>query len=231
MIRVIIFGDSMDLNFSETLRKNIRSNLAEFDVEKADSNGLRRAAVACILLEAGLGPNIEGMEENSNWSLECALLLTRRIEGLRNHGGQWAFPGGKLDGAEEPLEAAIREAREEVGVELSASHLIGALDDFVTRSGFIMSPFVFWADKSLQPVPAPSEVASIHRIPLTEFCRDDAPRLSRVSTSVNPVLRMPVGSDSIAAPTAAIIYQLKEVCLFGRPTRVAHFEQPEFAWR
>ena len=87
----------MDLNFSETLRKNITSNLAEFDVEKANSNGLRRAAVACILLEAGLGPNIEGMEENSNWSLECALLLTRRIEGLRNHGGQWAFPGGKLD--------------------------------------------------------------------------------------------------------------------------------------
>ena len=75
--------------------------------------------MACILLEAGLGPNIEGMEENSNWSLECALLLTRRIEGLRNHGGQWAFPGGKLDGTEEPLEAAIREAREEVGVELS----------------------------------------------------------------------------------------------------------------
>ena len=171
------------------------------------------------------------MEENSNWSLECALLLTRRIEGLRNHGGQWAFPGGKLDGMEEPLEAAIREAREEVGVELSESHLVGALDDFVARSGFIMSRCVFWADKSLQPVPAPSEVASIHRIPLTEFCRDDAPRLSRVSTSVNPVLRMPVGSDSIAAPTAAIIYQLKEVCLFGRSTRVAHFEQPEFAWR
>ena len=118
-----------------------------------------------------------------------------------------------------------------VVVELSDSHLVGALDDFVTRSGFIMSPFVFWADKRLQPVPAPSEVASIHRIPLSEFCRDDAPRLSRVSTSVNPVLRMPVGSDSIAAPTAAIIYQLKEVCLFGRPTRVAHFEQPEFAWR
>ena len=92
MIRVIIFGDSMDLNFSETLRKNIKSNLAEFDVETANSSGLRSAAVACILLEAGLGPNIEGMEENSNWSLECALLLTRRIEGLRNHGGQWAFP-------------------------------------------------------------------------------------------------------------------------------------------
>ena len=231
MIRSIVFSDSMDLNFSETLRKNITSNLVKFDVQKANSTGLRKAAVACILVEAGLGPNIEGMFENENWSLDCALLLTRRIEGLRNHGGQWAFPGGKLDRPEQPLEAAIREAREEVGIELSESHLLGALDDFVTRSGFVMSPFVFWADKSLKPVPESSEVASVHRIPLSEFCRDDAPRLSRVSTSVNPVLRMPVGSDSIAAPTAAIIYQLKEVCLFGRATRVAHFEQPEFAWR
>jgi hypothetical protein len=55
--------------------------------------------------------------------------------------------------------------------------------------------------------------------------------LSETSTSDAPILRMPVGDDHIAAPTAAILYQFREVCLFGRHTRVAHFEQPEFAWR
>ena len=55
--------------------------------------------------------------------------------------------------------------------------------------------------------------------------------LESASSSEHPVLRMPVGDDHIAAPTAALIYQFREVCLLGRETRVAHYEQPEFAWR
>ena len=46
-----------------------------------------------------------------------------------------------------------------------------------------------------------------------------------------PILRMPVGDNWIAAPTAAILYQFREVCILGRDTRVAHFDQPAFAWR
>jgi len=78
---------------------------------------------------------------------------------------------------------------------------------------------------------SPAEVASAHHIPVSEFLRKDAPWLDDVPTSRHPMLRMPVGDDYIAAPTAALIYQFREVCLLGRHTRVAHYEQPAFAWR
>jgi len=90
---------------------------------------------------------------------------------------------------------------------------------------------VVWGGPHLETWPNPQEVASVHRIPLEEFLREDAPRLDPVAEGEHPILRMPVGDDHIAAPTAAIIYQFREVCLLGRPTRVAHFEQPRFAWK
>ena len=74
-------------------------------------------------------------------------------------------------------------------------------------------------------------MASVHRIPLEELMRADAPLLERVHGSEHPVLRMPVGHGWIAAPTAALLYQFRELCLAGRPTRVAHFDQPAFAWK
>jgi hypothetical protein len=61
--------------------------------------------------------------------------------------------------------------------------------------------------------------------------REDAPLLNSIPESEHPVLRMPVGDSWIAAPTAAMLYQFREVCIAGRKTRVAHFEQPYFAWR
>jgi hypothetical protein len=94
-----------------------------------------------------------------------------------------------------------------------------------------MTPVVIWGGANLMTEANPDEVASIHRIPLTEFTRTDAPRLTQTATSDSPILRMPVGSDHIAAPTAAILYQFREVCLLNQHTRVAHFEQPQFAWR
>ncbi|MYF09708.1 MAG: CoA pyrophosphatase, partial [Gammaproteobacteria bacterium] len=150
---------------------------------------------------------------------------------LRNHPGQWAFPGGRLDAGEAPVQTALRELREEVDVHLDQGEVIGTLDDFVTRSGFVMSPVVVWGGPGLKTKHNPSEVASVHRIPLTEFMREDAPLLDQVASSEHPMLRMPVGDDWIAAPTAALIYQFREVCLLGRHTRVAHYEQPAFAWR
>jgi hypothetical protein len=79
--------------------------------------------------------------------------------------------------------------------------------------------------------PNADEVASIHRIPVREFMRSDAPWLDREVDGEEPVLRMPVGASWIAAPTAAVLYQFRELCIAGRPTRVAHFEQPLFARR
>ena len=75
----------------------------------------------------------------------------------------------------------------------------------------------------------PGEVASIHGIPVNEFMRADAPLLDAIGDSAHPALRMPVGQHWIAAPTAAVLYQFRELCIAGRPTRVAHFEQPLFA--
>ena len=174
---------------------------------------------------------LPGLPVHEAWSDAPALILTRRAATLRKHAGQWAFPGGRLDPGETVVETALREMHEEVNVEIGADQVLGRLDDFVTRSGFVMTPVVVWGGGGLETEPNPEEVASVHRIPISEFLREDAPMLSSLSGSEHPVLRMPVGSDYIAAPTAALIYQFREVCLLGRETRVAHYEQPTFAWR
>ncbi|MGB9498168.1 MAG: hypothetical protein ACKVE4_00120 [Dissulfuribacterales bacterium] len=75
-----------------------------------------------------------------------------------------------------------------------------------------------------------SEVESIHRISIEEFMRKDAPILHENAESKNSILLMPVGNSWIAAPTAAMIYQFREVAIIGKDTRVAHYEQPYFAW-
>ncbi len=120
---------------------------------------------------------------------------------------------------------------EEVGLQLDESAVLGRLDDFSTRSGFVMTPVVVWAGPARSIAANPDEVASIHRIPLSEFMRSDAPLLETVPDSPQPVLRMPVGDRWIAAPTGAILYQFREVCMAGRHIRVSHFEQPGFAWK
>lgn len=215
----------------DDLRVKIAQRLGQFPARRAESAGLRAAAVAVVVTDVGPGADVPGIHDQRSWSDQAALLLTRRSESLRNHPGQWAFPGGRLEAGETSVAAALREAREEVGIALAETDVLGCLDDFVTRSGFAMTPIVVWGGAGLVTRSDPAEVASVHRIPLSEFCRSDAPQLSYTDTSDHPVLRMPVGDDAIATPTAALIYQFREVCLMNQATRVAHFEQPEFAWR
>ena len=213
------------------LRDRIRGNLDKFDPVAANVDDAHHAAVAITVTDIGYGADLPGLPAYASWQSSAGLILTRRSAKLRNHPGQWAFPGGRLDSGETPTQTALREMHEEVYLDLDADRILGRLDDFVTRSGFVMTPIVVWAGPGAQATPNPDEVQSIHRIPLTEFLREDAPILDAVDSSEHPVLRMPVGEDYIAAPTAALIYQFREVCLLGRATRVAHFEQPEFAWR
>jgi mutator protein MutT len=165
------------------------------------------------------------------WSERAALILTRRAEQLRDHAGQWALPGGRIETGETPEQAALRELFEEVDLVLDAKAVLGRLDDYVTRSGFVITPIVVWAGAAREITPNPAEVQSIHRIPIDEFLRTDAPMLAASHDPARPVLRMPVGDTWIAAPTAAVLYQFRELCIEGRATRVAHFEQPEFAWK
>lgn len=215
--------------FDDRLREHVSRNLRSFDVQRAQPAAHRVAAVAVAIVEEGEGARLDGVPTPGAWSREAALILTRRAPGLRNHPAQWALPGGRVDAGESAEQAALRELAEEVDLRLDESAVLGTLDDFVTRSGFVITPVVVWAGAAETLTANADEVASIHRIPVREFMRADAPWLGREDDSEHPVLRMPVGTSWIAAPTAAVLYQFRELCIAGRPTRVAHFEQPLFA--
>lgn len=220
-----------ELLCNDELQRVLRTRLQGFDVLHHDVSDALHAAVALVVVEEGFGADLDGLPEHDAWQSRAALLLTRRAAAMRRHAGQWALPGGRLDPGETPEQAALRELHEEVGLELDAERILGRLDDFTTRSGFVMTPVVVWGGRAERLLPNPAEVASIHRIPVSEFLRGDAPLLETEPGGDAPVLRMPVGTGSIAAPTAALLFQFREVLLAGRATRVAHFEQPRFAWR
>ena len=187
--------------------------------------------MALAVVEEGHGADVPGLPRHDDWSEAPAILLTRRAADLRRHAGQWALPGGRMDAGETPEQAALRELAEEVGLVLDAPAVLGRLDDYVTRSGYLITPVVLWAGRGDGLAPNAAEVASIHRIPVSELLRPDAPLLNQVRGAPHPVLRMPVGERWIAAPTAIFLFQFREVCLLGRHTRAAHFDQPFFAWR
>lgn len=213
------------------LKQRIVRHLQSFAVRSAAGAAPHAAAVAVAITDEGHGADLAGLPASLPWSTHAALVLTRRSERLRSHAGQWALPGGRIDADETAEQAALRELVEEVGLKLGLHDVLGRLDDFVTRSGYVITPVLLWAGAAREMSPNLGEVQSIHRIPVDEFLRADAPMLEPLDDCEHPVLRMPVGDSWIAAPTAAILYQFRELCLQGRPTRVAHFEQPHFAWK
>jgi 8-oxo-dGTP pyrophosphatase MutT (NUDIX family) len=224
-------ADNAAMQMDAGSRERIARNLHGFEPRRIAVGENRHAAVALAVVEEGLGADIDGLVRPPHWSSAAALILTRRASGLRRHSGQWALPGGQVDAGESIEQAALRELAEEVGLHVAASEVLGTLDDFTSRSGFVISPVVVWAGAAAQLQANPDEVAGIHRIRIAEFMRADAPLLETTDDSARPILRMPVGRSWIAAPTAAILYQFRELCIAGRPTRVAHFDQPLFARR
>ncbi len=142
------------------------------------------------------------------------------------------MPGGRVDDGETVTEAALRELHEEVNLELSADAILGTLDDYVTRSGFVITPVVVWTDvEDINLVPNPEEVASIHAFTFTELMREDSPNLETIPESDRQVLSMNYLDNRIYAPTAAMLYQFREVALRDLHTRVSHYDQPVFAWK
>lgn len=205
--------------FNEATRQAIAARCAAFArLEPDAAAGLKRAAVAITLVEA------EGGAE------ETALLLTQRASGLRAHSSQWALPGGRCDDGETAIEGALRELHEELGLALKPDDVLGLLDDYPTRSGYLVTPVVVWAAESAALSPNPAEVASVHRIALSTIEREDAFDFTTIPESRRRVIRFRHAGRYIHAPTAALIYQFREV-LAGRDTRVAELEQPVFAWK
>lgn len=197
------------------LREMTTRKLAEFDRIEANRPDLRQAAVAVVLIEDGQG--------------RVCFLLTMRAATLRAHAGQYALPGGRIDEGESVIDAAIRETWEEIGLKLPADAVLGLLDDFITRSGYVMTPVVMWGGVNPEMNPSPDEVAILHIVPLDDI--DIEPRLISIPESDAPVIQLPLFGNYVHAPTAAIVHQFREVVLRDRPTRVAHFEQPVFAWQ
>lgn len=205
------------LPLSDELRSRIRNNLRGFEREPRALEGRRAAAVTLTIVD----------DEGGN----ACFLLTRRSARLKDHPRQWALPGGSLDAGETHEQAGLRELREEVGLHLAPDAVLGLLDDYPTRSGFVITPVVLWGGAGAEIVPDPSEVSEVHRVPLTELDKPGVPGLRRIPESDRPVITVPLVGTHIHAPTAAVIYQLREVAVHGRATRVAHFEQPVFAWK
>jgi 8-oxo-dGTP pyrophosphatase MutT (NUDIX family) len=202
---------------TSALKEQIARNLASFERHSLDLPDHRQAAVGVVVLDDEAG--------------RACFVLTRRPGTLRRHAGQFALPGGRLDPGETPEVAALREISEEIGLFLDPTSVLGRLDDFASRSGHLITPVVVWAGSDAILTPSPAEVQSVYRVPLTDLERPGNPSLSHIPQSDRPLIHFSLVGTTIFAPTAAILYQFREVALRGRPTRVAHFEQPLFAWR
>lgn len=207
-------------SFTNDLRQRLTDNLAALDIHALDGKDLRHAAVAIVVVAH---PETE----------QACVLLTLRPDRMNRHAGQYALPGGRLDEGENQLQASLRELQEELGVTLGPDDQIGTLDDYPTRSGFRITPLVFWAESPVTLTPDPVEVDQVFHITLEELDCPNIPILSDPEPGERPVLSAHLATlgHEVYAPTAAMLYQFREVAMRGEATRVAEYDQPTFAWK
>lgn len=207
----------MSFPFDATFKAMVAARCAAFQREPVEpGKALKQAAVAVTLADDGAG--------------KAAFILTERPSTMRNHAGQWALPGGRCDEGETVARAALREIEEEIGLSIPEHEVLGTLDDFVSRSGYRITPVVVWAERSEPLRLNADEVAFAYRVALEDFVTEESVSFVSIKESPRPVIRIRLMGSHLHAPTAAIVYQFSEL-LHGRVKRVSEFEQPLFAWR
>jgi 8-oxo-dGTP pyrophosphatase MutT (NUDIX family) len=142
------------VNAVELSVRDVRERLAAHAARRMDIEGFRRAAVLVPLLERP-----DGLQ----------MLLTVRSPELRSHGGQIAFPGGRLEAGEDDVEAALRETLEEVGVVVRPEQVVGRLSDHPSPAGYVATPVVAVLPWVTEFTPDPSEVAEAFTVPLADL--------------------------------------------------------------
>lgn len=238
--------------YSDALRERVHANLVGYGRRAHPLAGRKHAAVAIVLVDSDVGEDrvdplhsaavaqrmallpgdTAGLDGRMiDVSGGAAFLLCRRASGLNRHAFQYALPGGRLDPGEEPTDAALRELDEELGVRLGADSVLGLLDDYPTRSGYMITPVVVWGGGRPQVRPDPGEIIAAYRVGLHQLSRADSPQFVSIPESRRPVVQIPLCRDLLHAPTAAVLVQFRWLALEGRSDPVDHFEQPVFAWR
>lgn len=197
-------------------RSDVQTRLDAFGVRRIPLNTNMRAASVMLVMAPRDG-------HRGVW-------LTRRPAGMNRHAAQFALPGGRLDDGETHHEAGLRELHEEMGIALGEDTILGDLDDYQTRSGYVMTPTVAWMDDEIDPEPNPDEVEHTFLIDLDELAAAE-PQFETIPQSDRPVMSLPLIGRHIHAPTAAVLFQFAGVALRDDPVRVADYEQPLFAWR
>lgn len=200
----------MSYPYDLALRDRITEHCDVFERRVIDAPE-RRAATAIALVDHGG---------------EAGYLFIRRALSMRRNPGQYALPGGRAEPGESIPTTARRELAEELGVDLGPEAVLGVLDDLPTRAGGVVTPVVLWAGGGVVMTPDPEEVHDAWVRPVAELDHPQAPRWVELDGVDGAVLRMPVGGEWINPPTAAMLYQFREVALHGRAVRVHDVASP-----